>query len=284
MHCPSISSSALSTCLVDCRLKTEGGLSPLAPTVLAPEWKAPPEDMDLPGAQEEAPPPDPLSHADALSPAALAGDAQLAIQVLYHLKCSFSGLVSCPVPWWSDPLQPYSVMGNNKTSLGRASVCPDALFQPSDCVRSSTIPIALAFARQIQLIGRLLCRPLLSAPRSASLQAGWFEAANVVKPSIWLSAGVLDVWDFRTRFSPLHKWGPPPTLEVLQAAAAAADGEPSVALELLRPLMHDVRPWRPPPPLRPPSPSLCDLPNSNFARVRRCASYRSQRQIMYRME
>jgi hypothetical protein len=62
--------------VVATRLKTEGG-GPVAPTVLVPEWKGPPEDMELPGADEQPPPPQPMSHADALSPAALAGAAPL---------------------------------------------------------------------------------------------------------------------------------------------------------------------------------------------------------------
>ena len=50
----------------------------MAPTVLSPEWKGPGEDMDLVGAQEQPPPPQPLNHADTLSPAALAGGYHLA--------------------------------------------------------------------------------------------------------------------------------------------------------------------------------------------------------------
>ena len=60
------------------------------------------------------------------------------------------------------------------------------------------------------------------------------------------NAGLLDVWDFRSRFAVLQRWEVPPTLEALQAAMAASDGQPAVMLELLRPLLLDVRSLRPP--------------------------------------
>ena len=65
-----------STCFTEpwhtrCRLKTDG--PPVAAVVLAPEWKGPPEDMELPGASEETPQPQPLQDTAALSPSALAG-------------------------------------------------------------------------------------------------------------------------------------------------------------------------------------------------------------------
>ena len=59
--------------------------------------------------------------------------------------------------------------------------------------------------------------------------------------SLTLAAGLLDVWDFRSRFAPLQNWEVPPPLEALQAAAASPDGQPAVMLELLRPLLLDVR-------------------------------------------
>ena len=55
-------------------------------------------------------------------------------------------------------------------------------------------------------------------------------------------AGLLEVWDFRTRFAPLMECDPPPSLEALQhAAAAPGDDGAAVFLQLLSPLITDVR-------------------------------------------
>jgi hypothetical protein len=55
-------------------------------------------------------------------------------------------------------------------------------------------------------------------------------------------AGLLEVWDFRTRFAPLMDWDPPPPLDVLQRAAAApGDDGAAVFVQLLSPLVADVR-------------------------------------------
>jgi len=50
------------------------------------------------------------------------------------------------------------------------------------------------------------------------------------------------VWDFRTRFAPLMEWEPPPPLEALQRAATAQGDEgAAVFMQLLRPIITDVR-------------------------------------------
>ena len=54
--------------------------------------------------------------------------------------------------------------------------------------------------------------------------------------------GLLEVWDFRTRFAPLMEWDPPPSLEALQRAAIAPGNDGAAAfVQLLGPLIADVR-------------------------------------------
>ena len=50
------------------------------------------------------------------------------------------------------------------------------------------------------------------------------------------------MWDFRTRFAPLMEWEPPSSLEALQRAATAqGDDGAAVFMQLLRPIITDVR-------------------------------------------
>lgn len=60
--------------------------------------------------------------------------------------------------------------------------------------------------------------------------------------TVLVHPGLLEVWDFRTRFAPLMEWDPPPPLEALQRAAVAPGNEgAAVFMQLLRPLINDVR-------------------------------------------
>ncbi len=68
----------------------------------------------------------------------------------------------------------------------------------------------------------------------------------ILSPPLILMAccllGLLEVWDFRTRFAPLMEWEPPPPLEALQRAAIAqGDDGAAVFMQLLRPIITDVR-------------------------------------------
>ena len=74
----------MSNCCSAGRLKTDG--KPPAPAVLVAEWTGPPDDMELPGARVQPPPPTPLAP-PGISPAALAGamHSHLSMNAVYQV-------------------------------------------------------------------------------------------------------------------------------------------------------------------------------------------------------
>ena len=74
------------------------------------------------------------------------------------------------------------------------------------------------------------------------VQAARVPAGRSLDKPVHCAPGLLEVWDFRTRFAPLMEWEPPPPLEALQRAATAqGDDGAAVFMQLLSPIITDVR-------------------------------------------